>query len=178
MSGSFEFVDPDHFTTGTVGPPGERVFYLQAGSEGHMVSLRMEKAQVAALAQYLAQLLADLPAPEPEEVPATLDLVEPVVAEWVVGQLGVVFDDNRDRMLLRAEEMVLEEEGDDPPALDPLDEGEQGIARFALTRAQVAAFVVRAATVVSAGRPPCPLCGRPLDPDGHMCIKTNGHRER
>ena len=178
MSGSFEFVDPDHFTTGTVGPPGERVFYLQAGSGGHVVSLRIEKAQVAALAQYLAQLLADLPALEREEIPAPPDLVEPVVAEWVVGQLGVVFDDDRDRMLLRVEELVLEEEGAQPTDVDPLDEDEQGVARFSLTRAQVAAFVVRAATVVAAGRPPCPLCGRPLDAEGHMCIKTNGHRER
>jgi uncharacterized repeat protein (TIGR03847 family) len=174
VGSSFDLPDPDRFTAGTVGPPGQRVFYLQAGEGAQVVSLRLEKAQVAALAEYLASVLADLPTPEPESLPEDLDLVEPVVPEWVVGQIGVVFDEDRDRMLVQAEELVEEEaEGD----VEPL-EVEKGIARVALTRAQVAAFVGRAAELVAAGRPPCPLCGRPMDPAGHACIKTNGHRAR
>jgi uncharacterized repeat protein (TIGR03847 family) len=168
MGTSFDLPEPDRFTAGTVGPPGQRVFYLQAGAEGHVVTLRLEKAQVAALAEYLASVLADLATPDPASLPGELDLVEPVVAEWVVGQIGVVFDEDRDRMVVQAEEL-LEEEADDT---------DRGVARFALTRAQVAAFVVRAAELVAAGRPPCELCGRPRDPEGHMCIKTNGHRAR
>ena len=58
---------------------------------------------------------------------------------------------------------------------EPIPDPDAGMARFSLTRGQVASFVVRAATLVAAGRPPCPLCGRPLDPEGHVCIKTNGH---
>jgi uncharacterized repeat protein (TIGR03847 family) len=168
MGTSFDLPDPDRFTAGTVGPPGQRVFYLQAGGEGHVVTLRLEKAQVAALAEYLASVLADLATPEPASLPAELELVEPVVAEWVVGQIGVVFDEDRDRMVVQAEEL-LEEEADDT---------DRGVARFALTRAQVAAFVARAADLVASGRPACELCGRPKDPEGHMCIKTNGHRAR
>jgi uncharacterized repeat protein (TIGR03847 family) len=168
MGSSFDLPEPDRFTAGTVGPPGQRVFYLQAGAEGHVVTLRLEKAQVAALAQYLASVLADLATPDLTSLPAELDLVEPVVAEWVVGQIGVVFDEDRDRMVVQAEEL-LEEEADDT---------DRGVARFALTRAQVAAFVGRAAELVAAGRPPCELCGRPKNPEGHMCIKTNGHRAR
>jgi uncharacterized repeat protein (TIGR03847 family) len=168
MGSSFDLPEPDRFTAGTVGPPGQRVFYLQAGAEGHVVTLRLEKAQVAALAQYLASVLADLATPDLTSLPAELDLVEPVVAEWVVGQIGVVFDEDRDRMVVQAEEL-LEEEADDT---------DRGVARFALTRAQVAAFVARAAELVAAGRPPCPLCARPMDPAGHACIKTNGHRAR
>jgi uncharacterized repeat protein (TIGR03847 family) len=165
---SFDLPEPDRFTAGTVGEPGARVFYLQAAGEGHVVTLRLEKAQVAALAEYLASVLADLATPDPASVPAELDLVEPVVAEWVVGQIGVVFDEDRDRMVVQAEEL-LEEEADDT---------DQGVARFALTRAQVAGFVGRAAELVAGGRPACELCGRPKDPEGHMCIKTNGHRAR
>ena len=165
MGSSFDLPEPDRFTAGTVGPPGQRVFYLQAAGEGHVVTLRLEKAQVAALAEYLASVLADLAMPDPGSLPGELELVEPVVAEWVVGQIGVVFDEDRDRMVVQAEEL-LEEEVEDP---------DQGVARFALSRAQVAAFVARAAELVSAGRPPCELCGRPKDPEGHMCIKTNGH---
>jgi uncharacterized repeat protein (TIGR03847 family) len=166
---SFDLPEPDRFTAGTVGPPGSRVFYLQASAGEHVVTLRLEKAQVAALAEYLASVLADLATPAPDELPDDLDLVEPVVAEWVVGQIGVVFDEDRDRMVVQAEELVEDEE---------TEEADPGVARFGLTRAQVAAFVARAALLVASGRPPCPLCGRPLDPVGHACIKTNGHRAR
>jgi uncharacterized repeat protein (TIGR03847 family) len=165
----FDVPDTERFTAGTVGAPGQRVFYLQAVTAGSLLTLRLEKGQVAALAQYLAELLADLPTPEPEEVPTDMDLLEPVVPEWIVGQLAVVYDADRDRMIVRADELELEEP-DAPPR-------EGGSARFALTRAQVQAFVIRAASLVTAGRPPCPLCGRPIDPEGHMCIKTNGHKK-
>jgi len=167
---SFDLPEPDRFTAGTVGPPGQRVFFLQASEAAQVVTLRLEKAQVAALAEYLASVLADLAMPEPGSLPEDLELVEPVVAEWVVGQIGVVFDEDRDRMLVQAEELLEEAEDD--------TEVDQGVARFGLTRAQVAAFVARAAELVAAGRPPCELCGRPKDPVGHMCIKTNGHRAR
>jgi len=170
MGTSFDLPEPDRFTAGTEGPPGQRVFFLQASEGGHVVTLRLEKAQVAALAEYLASVLADLATPEPASLPGELELVEPVVAEWVVGQIGVVFDEDRDRMVVQAEELL---EADDE---DPEAEPDRGVARFALTRAQVAAFVVRAAELVTAGRPSCPLCGRPMDPAGHSCIKTNGHR--
>jgi len=170
MGTSFDLPEPERFTAGTVGPPGQRVFFLQASEGAQVVTLRLEKAQVAALAEYLASVLADLAMPEPESLPEDAGLVEPVVAEWVVGQIGVVFDEDRDRMLVQAEELVEEGEAE--------VEVEQGVARFGLTRAQVAAFVGRAAELVAAGRPPCELCGRPKDAEGHMCIKTNGHRAR
>jgi uncharacterized repeat protein (TIGR03847 family) len=163
----FDFADVDRFTAGTVGPPGQRVFYLQAAAGAEVVTLKAEKAQVAALAQYLAELLADLPSPADVEVPTDVALAEPFDVAWVVGQLAVVYDEGRDRMVVRADELGVEEEGD--------DETTPGMARFALTRAQVQAFVVRATSLVTSGRPPCPLCGRPIDPEGHMCIKTNGH---
>jgi uncharacterized repeat protein (TIGR03847 family) len=169
MGASFDLPEPERFTAGTVGPPGQRVFYLQASAAGHLVTLRLEKAQVAALAEYLATALADLPTPEADALPGDLELVEPVVPEWVVGQIGVVFDEERGRMLVQAEELLDEE------AEASVD---RGVARFALTVPQVAAFVVRAAELVAAGRPLCPLCGRPLDPEGHTCIKANGHKGR
>ena len=175
MTSWFDLPDVDRFTAGTVGPPGERVFFLQAAAGGQVVTLRLEKAQVAALAGYLAELLADLPTPAPEEIPDAVELVEPAVAEWVVGQLGVAFDDSRDRLVIRADELVDEPEEPEPTEAET---PEGGSARFALTRAQVAAFVVHAAALVVAGRPPCPLCRRPLDPQGHVCVKTNGHKPR
>jgi uncharacterized repeat protein (TIGR03847 family) len=163
VSSSFDVPDADHLTTGTIGPPGQRVFYLQAANHGQVVSLRLEKAQVAALVVYLKALLSDLP--PSDDRPSDLDLIEPVVAEWVVGSLGVSYDEVSDRVVLVAEELV-EEEGEDGAR-----------ARITATRGQIAALCDHGAAIVSAGRPPCPLCGQPLDPEGHMCARLNGHRQ-
>ena len=164
MSSSFEIPEVDHLTAGAVGPPGQRVFYLQAARGEQVVSLRLEKSQVAALVAYLAAMLADMPAPD--DIPSTgMELVEPVVAEWVVASLGVTYDEDADRVVILAEELV--------------EEGEEAArARITATREQIAALSVRGAEAVAAGRPPCPLCGQPLDPGGHTCPRLNGHRER
>ena len=161
-SSSFELPEVDWLTAGTVGPPGQRVFYLQARHPGGVVTLRLEKQQVAALCQYLDAMLADLPPVEPAA--ADMDLVEPVVAEWVIASLGVSYDEEGDRVVLVAEELV--EEGEEPAR-----------ASIRITREQVAAFARHGNEVVAAGRPPCPLCGGPLDPEGHMCPRLNGHRD-
>jgi uncharacterized repeat protein (TIGR03847 family) len=161
----FDLPDVDRFTAGTVGPPGQRVFYLQGAAGADVVTLRCEKAQVAALAQYLTELVADLPTPGAAEIPTQMELAEPVQPAWTVGPIGVVYDEDLDRMVVRADELRDEEDDDVLP----------GMARFGLTRGQVHAFIIRATSLVEAGRPPCPLCGRPIDPEGHMCIKTNGH---
>jgi uncharacterized repeat protein (TIGR03847 family) len=161
MSASFELSDVERLTVGTEGPPGKRIFYLQAATSAQVVTLRLEKTQVAALVAYLSALLSDLPTPT--DLPTEMDLVEPVLAEWVVGSLGVTYDEGRDRILLLAEELV--------------EEGEDGAStRLLATRAQVAALAVHGAALVAAGRPPCQLCGLPLDPEGHVCPRLNGHR--
>ena len=173
MTESFDLASPTHFTTGTVGEPGQRVFFVQATEAGVTVTLKVEKTQVAALAQYMAELLADLPPVPDDEVPFDLELVEPAIAEWVVGTIGVAFDETRDRMVVTFQEIQVVEETEEP--LLEADDGGGALATFVVTRPQALGFVRRAAELVSSGRPPCPLCGRPLDPQGHVCIKTNGH---
>jgi len=162
MSTSFEIPEVDALTTGAIGPPGQRVFYLQARQGTQLVTLRLEKTQVSALVTYLGTLLTDLPTPD--DVPTDMDLTEPVVAEWVVGSLGVSYDEDTDRVVVVAEELV--EEGT-----------EAARARITATRAQITALARHGAEVVEAGRPPCPLCGQPVNPEGHMCIRLNGHRQ-
>lgn len=168
---------PDHFTAGAVGPPGGRTFFLQGGQAGDLVTLKLEKQQVGALAQYLRGVLADLPVVPLAERPAALELHEPLVAEFVVGAMGVAYDEDADRIILQADELVLEdddEDGDDEddPFVDELLEtGEH--ARFHLTRAQVIAFCDHADALVAAGRPPCRVCGQPMDPAGHRCPRNN-----
>jgi uncharacterized repeat protein (TIGR03847 family) len=162
---SFELDAPAVFTTGTVGAPGHRVFYLQAQGDGMVVTLKLEKQQVGALAEYLSGLLADLPTVDDAMVPTLLQLVDPVVPEWTVGTLAVAWDELNDRMVLVAEELLAEEEVEAGAA--------PATARFRLTREQVAGFVQRARDLVAGGRPPCPLCGGPLDPEGHACPRLN-----
>jgi uncharacterized repeat protein (TIGR03847 family) len=164
---SFDLDTPMVFTTGTVGEPGRRVFYLQAQGDGIVVTLKLEKQQVGALAEYLSGLLADLPTVDEATVPTLLDLVSPVVPEWTVGTLAVAWDELNDRMVLVAEELVPEEDDEALPAREPAS------ARFHVTRGQVAAFVSRARELVAGGRPPCPLCGGPIDPEGHACPRLN-----
>lgn len=161
MSDSFDFDDLDFLTVGTLGPKGERIFYLQCRAEGELVSLKLEKQQVAALAEYLDRILEDLPEAESTEPADDLDLREPVVEAWTVGALGVAYAQDDDRLVVIAEELVDEDEN---PAS----------ARFAVSRAQVAGLIIRAREVVAAGRPPCPYCSRPLEPrNGDWCPCRN-----
>ena len=159
---SYELFDVDRLTVGAVGPPGKRVFLLQAVAGATVITLKVEKQQVAALSEYLSQVLADLPSTG--DLPTDLELDEPAEPEWIVGALGVTYDEDTDRVLLVAEEAVAEDD----------DVGE--VARLAATREQIAALAIRGVALVEAGRPPCPLCGFPLDPSGHVCPRTDGHR--
>lgn len=170
MSESFDLGDVVVFTAGAVGSPGQRIFYLQARSGSASVAWKVEKQQVAALGEFLQRMLSDLPQPDAIPDEDAVALVEPVEAEWAVGSLGVAYDGDEDRILVAADELVeTDDEGNPAPGVD------QATARVRITRAQAVAFVATAERLMSAGRPPCPLCGRPMNPDGHICPRTNGH---
>jgi len=154
MSESFDFRELDFLTVGTLGPKGQREFYLQARAEGQLVSLKVEKQQVAALADYLGQVLDDLPDAELGPAPDDLGLREPVVAAFTVGSLGIAYAQDIDRLIVMAEEA---------PETDDDDE-DLAQARFSLSREQVFGLIERAHDLVAAGRLPCPYCGRPLEP--------------
>jgi uncharacterized repeat protein (TIGR03847 family) len=168
VSTSFDFDETEVFTTGTIGEPGQRVFYLQVRAGGVVTSFRLEKGQVTALAEHMARALADMPATDPSR--DDMDLVEPVVAEWLVGDMGLGRDEEGDRLVVMAQELVPDDDPD--PAREP------AAARVVLTREQAGAFVARAVRIIAAGRPRCRLCGQPKDPDGHVCPRHNGHRTR
>jgi uncharacterized repeat protein (TIGR03847 family) len=183
VSRSFELPEAEWATVGAVGEPGHRTFYLQARQETQLLTLKLEKQQVAAIAQFLAEILADLPAPEAAG-PGGEDLVEPVLAEWPVGSLQLAYDSSADRIVILAEEISLEaDEGGS--AEDPLeeelaqpgpDDPDQGAARIGISRESAARIVRVGADLVRSGRPTCALCGRPMDPEGHSCPRTNGHK--
>jgi uncharacterized repeat protein (TIGR03847 family) len=169
MGASFDLGEIDRFLAGAVGEPGRRAFYLQAIRGTQVVSLKLEKQQVALLAEHLSRLLITHPLPAVSPA-STGELVEPVLEEWVVGSLMVAINEPAERFVIIAEEIVVDddEEADD---LDRLDE--PGEARFALTRDQIEVFVDAARDLVAAGRPTCRLCGGPIDPEGHACPRWN-----
>ena len=153
------------------------MFFLQARKGDQVVTLKMEKVQVAALAAWIAKTLEDLPAlghlPEDDELEPE-DFVEPA---WAVGSLGGSYDIDIDRIVLvAAEDRRRGRRGRDDGGADEALLRQGATARFLATREQMAALAIRATRLVEAGRPPCPLCGYPLDPSGHQCPRTNGHR--
>lgn len=166
MSQSFDFREPEFLTVGTLGPKGQREFFLQSRSEGQLVSLKVEKQQVAALAEYLDRILTELPAEATllgdTDEPKDLDLREPVVAQWAVASLAIAYTSELDRLVVVAESFVDDE--DDEPFQ----------ARFFLCRDDVVGLIGRARAIVAAGRPPCNFCGQPLEPrNGGWCACQN-----
>jgi uncharacterized repeat protein (TIGR03847 family) len=184
------FEPPERFVAGTVGPPGERTFFLQARGGGRLVTVALEKVQVALLAEKLDELLVEanrrfgveLPAVEP--TPADNEPLDiPLDEEFRVGTLGLAFDVDTTTVVIEA---IAAGEGDaDEEDSDPDDDDEEEDAeltadrdrlRVRLTPDAARAFIERARKVVASGRPPCPLCGQPLDAKGHLCPRHNGYR--
>jgi uncharacterized repeat protein (TIGR03847 family) len=174
----FIFDPPDRFTSGTVGQPGNRAFYLQARKGRAVVSVALEKAQVAALADRLDELLTvvDDDADSPSADPLAADdrpLDEPVVEVFRVGAMALSWDAAAERVVIEAQPQ--DESGDYIEAADDDAEGPD-LMRVRIERDDARAFVRRAQEVVAAGRPPCPSCGQPLEATGHFCLARNGQR--
>jgi uncharacterized repeat protein (TIGR03847 family) len=175
----FLFDPPDRFVTGTVGPPGERTFYLQASGDGRTVSVALEKTQVSVLADRLEELLSEVRrrAGLTEPVVAEQDvepLESPVEEEFRVGAMGLAWDADASMVVIEAQ-AVTEDPTGEQTVLEDVDEGPDAL-RVRLSPEVALAFVERVRRVLSAGRPACPLCGLPLDPDGHVCPRQNGYR--
>ncbi|GAA4067939.1 DUF3090 domain-containing protein [Actinomadura miaoliensis] len=173
---------PDRFVAGTVGRPGERSFYLQAREGRRVTSVGLEKFQVTLLAERLEELLdeilrrsggtAPVPAVTPTELQDDGPLDQPVEEEFRVGTMALAWDPEDERVIIEAQEVT---EADDQEAEVGEDDPAIAVLRVRITAAQARAFAERALKVVAAGRPPCPLCGLPLDAGGHICPRQNGH---
>jgi uncharacterized repeat protein (TIGR03847 family) len=153
--------------SGAVGEPGQRTFFLQTQSRDGVHTVKCEKGQVAALAEHLQRLLADLPSTGSPEVFPT-ELQPPLEPRFVLGTIGLAYDADADRLIIVLEELVVADE-DEPE--DP--ELEHDGLRLELTRDSAASFCARSFEIVAAGRPACRWCGQPIDPDGHACPRMN-----
>jgi uncharacterized repeat protein (TIGR03847 family) len=181
----FYMYDPPHrFVAGAVGQPGERTFYLQASDAKRVTSVSLEKFQVSQLAERLDELLDEVhrrtgtPAGAPAGAPAAdpaddgpLDL--PLMEEFRVGPIALAWDGDTNRVVIEAQE---ESESPVEPLADDVPPDGPGVLRVRLTPQAARAFARRALRIVAQGRPPCPLCGLPLDAAGHVCPRQNGYR--
>src|SRR5215475_10650085 len=172
-----------------VGAPGERTFYLQARGDGRLVSVALEKVQVSLLAEKLDELLVEanrrfgltLPDIEATALSDNEPLDSPVDEEFRVGTLGLAYDVDTSTVVIEAIAVgeVDEDESEDEDEIEAEDfeasTADLDRLRVRLTPAETRAFIERAKRVVAAGRPPCPLCGQPLDPTGHRCPRLNGY---
>jgi uncharacterized repeat protein (TIGR03847 family) len=167
----FIFDGPDRFVPGAVGEPGDRAFFLQARKGGALVSVGLEKSQVAALATRLEDLLDAVEA-APEAVPDDPGLEEPVVELFRVGAMALAYDPTTEAIVIEAQTPT--EDGDYVELPDDADEGPD-LLRVRIDARQARGFVRHAEALVAAGRPACPFCGQPLEASGHFCPRSNGH---
>jgi uncharacterized repeat protein (TIGR03847 family) len=171
---------PDRFVAGAVGQPGDRTFYLQASSGGRVTSVIVEKVQGSLLAERIDELLDEVlrrtgeqtsrdPVAPADDGPLDLPLLE----EFRVGAIALAWDGESDRVVIEAQE---ESESPVEPLADDIPADGPAVLRVRITAQAARAFAQRALRIVAQGRPPCPLCGLPLDAAGHICPRQNGYR--
>ena len=177
MSRQFYFFDrPRRFVVGTVGQPGERVFFLQAADDHRIVSVALEKSQVLVLAERMEQLLEEVGNAVGSEVvePDTAPLENPIDEEFRVAAMGLAYDTDSGLIVVEAQAPAESPEEAETTLLEDTEDGPDAL-RVRITAEEARSFVDRARRVIAAGRPPCPLCGQPLDPEGHVCPRQNGY---
>ena len=160
-SASFEFEQVSRITAGAIGEPGQRHFYLQLRAANQLVSLALEKDQLRALTERLQEVFTRSAVPPASALP-DMALEEPVVPSWRVGFMTLTYSQDQQTFEVSLVEQVAEGE-------------EAATGHFQASLPQMQALAVHSATVISAGRPPCPMCGGPIDHDGGVCPRLNGH---
>lgn len=172
------FERPNRFVAGTVGTPGDRAFYLQAVEGARVVSVALEKQQVVVLSDRLEQLLDEIVTRTGTALPAGNSdndaLEQPVDEEFRVSAMGLAWDGDAGLVVIEAQAPVESSEEAEQTLLEDVEEGPDAL-RVLMEPREARAFVDRARKLVAAGRPPCPLCGQPLNPEGHICVRLNGY---
>jgi uncharacterized repeat protein (TIGR03847 family) len=176
-----EFTEPQRFTVGTVGVPGERTFFIQAEDGPRLISVSLEKSQVQALADRLVFMLREIKQVIPNfsirDLPKDeKSLSTPIEEEFRVGLIGIAFDQSTELIQIDLQ-AVSDEDQEDAQFVDVDDlSSDRDILRISITPSEASRFSKRASVVVGAGRLPCPFCGGPIDSRGHLCPRANGYR--
>jgi len=168
-------LDPvDHITVDAIGKPGNRVFYIQGTKGDEKITLIIEKIQlqslIAASEQFfteISQSYDGISKPDPDITESEMEIHPPVDPKFRVGEIGLAYDNARDLVCIITKEWA---------ALDS-EQAERGTVNYWCTRKQLAALIKWGVIVVERGRPICPQCLQPMEPEGHFCPKKNGHKK-
>ncbi|MGH9021695.1 MAG: DUF3090 family protein [Acidimicrobiia bacterium] len=174
-----EFDPVESIIATAAGRPGQRTFYIQATGQGRSLVVLVEKEQVAILSERLVALVEQVASRFPEEEADPLPELAPAPEEAPVAlfralAIGLGFDSARHLLLVELHERPIGD-GEEAEAQTEEEDEERYVARLFVTLAQARAMASRGAEAVAGGRPPCPFCRLPLDPQGHNCPRTNGH---
>src|SRR6478609_1152665 len=172
-----EFDWPDRVVVGTIGVPGARTFYLQVRAGTQIVSIALEKQQSAQLAEKIDEILDQLftvdgnPFSVPTSTPIELvdnDPLAPVQEQFRAGAMTLGWDPTTAQIISEGYPITdVDADEDDDSFDDDADDREMLLVRMPVGTAR--AFAKRTREIVGAGRPTCPLCGYPIDADGHIC---------
>lgn len=175
----YDFDPPERFVAGSVGPPGQRTFFLQASGGGRVLSVSLEKEQVKVLGERLADLLDSVAGEAGSEEAGVTQtdnapLDTPIEDDFRVLSLSLAWDAGRQSVVIEAHDHAVPDEDEELP--DPTDRALAESLRVVLPPAAARAFAQRCERTLAGGRPNCPFCGQPLDPEGHICPRANGYR--
>jgi len=170
----YELNPVTHITADAIGKPGARIFYLQARTEGTTITVIVEKIQLITLAESVEQFLDEIQERQPHlEVASSvyeedaMRIQMPIDPLFRVGDMGLIYDDERDMVCIVAKELLLTED----------KEKKESEVRLWCSRSQLYALAVWSLEISSRGRPICPQCGQPEEPEGHFCPKKNGRKK-
>ncbi|NHN54829.1 DUF3090 domain-containing protein [Calidifontibacter sp. DB0510] len=174
-----EYDQPDRFVVGTVGPAGQRTFFLQATAGRRVTSVSLEKAQVEVLAERINDLLDTVGVAEDQAQlePDNAPLTTPIDDEFRVATLSLAWDPEQELVVVECLDSAVEVESDESGEdVVEIVEPDATTLRVRMSAPAAREFARRGLALVASGRPPCPFCGEPLDPAGHICPRANGYK--
>lgn len=177
----YEFNPVERFVAGTVGAPGERTFFIQARTGSRVVSVVVDKSQVIALGERTKIMLREIKKSDPTIFVKAVDvddapLEQPIFEEFRAGVIAMAWDAENSVIVYELREMTTSEDKEDEEVIFDESDLSVDLLRVHVSPTQAAAFAKRCLSLANAGRIPCPFCGIPIDPNGHLCPRSNGYR--
>ena len=177
----YEFNPVERFVAGTVGAPGERTFFIQARTGSRVVSVVVDKSQVIALGERTKIMLREIKKSDPTIYVKAVDvddapLEQPIFEEFRAGVIAMAWDAENSVIVYELREITSSEDKEDEEVVFDESDLSADLLRVHVSPTQAAAFAKRCLSLANAGRMPCPFCGIPIDPNGHLCPRSNGYR--
>ncbi|MFZ4123134.1 MAG: DUF3090 family protein [Candidatus Planktophila sp.] len=177
----YEFNPVERFVAGTVGAPGERTFFIQARTGSRVVSVVVDKSQVIALGERTKIMLREIKKTDPTIIIKSSEiddypLEQPIFEEFRAGVIAMAWDVENSVIVYELREITSSDNASEDELIFDEEDLSVDLLRVHVSPTQAAAFSKRCLSLANAGRTPCPFCGMPIDPTGHLCPRSNGYR--